>query len=458
MDKLAFNPGRLGPIPGPRSLALWDRRLRLLPRGIFSYHPIFIQRGQGALLEDVDGNVLIDFAGGLGCLNAGQSPKEVVKAVHEQAGWYLSCCVHVAMHEPYLAVVEKLLQYLPGDTPKKGMLVNSGAEAVENAVKLARAYTKRQAIITFENSFHGRTLMALALTSKTSTYKAGFGPFPAEVYRIPYAYCYRCPLGLEYPACDIACADLLREAFETQVAPADVAALIVEPVQGEGGFIVPPAEYLARLESTCREHGILFIVDEVQTGNGRTGSMFAFSQLGLKPDLVIVSKALAGGLPLSAVFGRADVLDSPQVGGLGGTFGGNPVACAAALQVLESVERENLCHRAFQIGSRIRARAAEWQSEAATIGDVRSRGAMVGIEFVENRTSRKPATAFVQRLKSACLRRGLVLISAGTYSNVIRFLVPLVIDDRTLQQGLDIIEDVLKESDGNPDFQRAAIR
>ena len=446
MDKLAFNPGNLGPIPGPRSLALWDRRLRLLPRGIFSYHPIFIQRGQGALLEDVDGNVLIDFAGGLGCLNAGQSPKDVVKAVHEQAGRFLSFCVHVAMHEPYLAVIEKLLEYLPGDAPKKGMLVNSGAEAVENAVKLARAYTKRQAIITFENAFHGRTLMALALTSKTGTYKAGFGPFPAEVYRIPYAYCYRCPLGIEYPACDIACAGLLREAFETQVAPGDVAALIVEPVQGEGGFIVPPAEYLPKLESICREHGILFIVDEVQTGFARTGAMFAFGPLGLKPDLVVVSKALAGGLPLSAVLGRADIMDSPQVGGLGGTFGGNPVCCAAALRVLDTIERDNLCHRAFQIGSRIRTRAAEWQKELATIGDIRSRGAMVGIEFVENQTSKTPATAYVLRLKTECLRRGLMLISAGTYSQVIRFLVPLVIDDRTLQQGLDIIEGVLMES------------
>jgi 4-aminobutyrate aminotransferase/(S)-3-amino-2-methylpropionate transaminase len=446
MDRLEFNPRNLGPIPGPRSLALWDRRLSLLPRGIFSYHPIFIQRGQGALLEDVDGNVFIDFAGGLGCLNAGHSPEEVVAAVHEQADRFLSLCCHVAMHEPYLAVIEKLLRYLPGDGPKKGMLVNSGAEAVENAVKLARAFTKRQAIITFQNSFHGRTMMALALTSKTRTYKAGFGPFPAEVYRLPYAYCYRCPLALEHPACDIACADLLREAFETQVAPGDVAALIVEPVQGEGGFIVPPAEYLPRLERICREQGILFIVDEVQTGIGRTGTMFAFQQLALKPDLVIVSKALAGGLPLSAVLGRADILDSPQVGGLGGTFGGNPVSCAAALQVLEKIERENLCHRAFQIGSRIRARAAEWQEEFEPVGEIRSRGAMVGIEFVENRGAKTPATALVLRLKNDCLRRGLVLISAGTHSNVIRFLVPLVIDDSTLQKGLDILESAIQES------------
>jgi 4-aminobutyrate aminotransferase/(S)-3-amino-2-methylpropionate transaminase len=443
MDKLEFNPGELKQIPGPRSLALLERRQRLLPRGIYSYHPVFIQRSQGALLEDVDGNVLIDFAGSLGCMNAGNGPEEVVAAVHKQADRLLFSCIHVAMHEPYLALVEKLIRYLPDDGPKKGLLVNSGAEAVENAVKLARAFTRRQAIITFQDAFHGRTLMALALTSKTSTYKAGFGPFPAEVYRLPYAYCYRCPMELEHPACDIACADLLRQAFENQVSSGDVAALIVEPVQGEGGFIVPPAEYLPKLERICREHGILFIVDEVQTGIGRTGTMFAFQQLGLKPDLVVLSKSLAAGLPLSAVLGRAEILDSPQVGGLGGTFGGNPVACVAALQALEKIERENLCHRAFQIGSRIRARAVEWQQEFERIGEVRSRGAMVGIEFVENGT-KVPATDYVARLRSECLRRGLVLISAGTFSNVVRFLVPLVIDDQTLQLGLDILENAMR--------------
>ncbi len=440
MTRLEFDPDKLTPIPGPRSTALLERRQKVLPRGIFSYHPIFIQRGQGALLEDVDGNVFIDFAGGLGCMNAGNSPDEAVAAVHEQADRFLFSCFHVAMHEPYLAVIEKLVRYLPGDGPKKGMLVNSGAEAVENAIKLARAFTKRQAVITFQNAFHGRTLMALALTSKTRTYKAGFGPFPAEVYRLPYAYCYRCPLNLEHPTCDLACADLLRDAFETQVAPGEIAALIIEPVQGEGGFVVPPAEYLPELERICREHGILFIVDEVQTGLARTGTTFAFQQLGVKPDLVVLSKSLAGGLPLSAVLGQAEILDSPQVGGLGGTFGGNPLACAAALKVLDKIERESLCHRSFQIGARIRGRAAQWEEEFPRIGDIRSRGAMVGIEFVENRHTKEPATEYVSRLKTECLRRGLLLISAGTYSNVIRFLIPLVIDDRTLEQGLDILE------------------
>ncbi len=441
MDRLEFKPDRLGPIPGPRSQALTERRKCLVPRGIFNYHPIFVRRGHGALLEDVDGNVYIDFAGGLGCFNAGNSPAEAVAAVREQADRFLFSCVHVAMHEPYVDLIEKLIGYLPGEAPKKGMLVNSGAEAVENAIKIARSFTRRQAIITCQHSFHGRTMMALALTSKTKTYKAGFGPFPGEVYRLPYSYCYRCPIGREYPGCGVECANLLTEIFENQVAPGDVAALIVEPVQGEGGFVVPPMEYLPRLQLICREHGILMIVDEVQTGIGRTGSMFAFQRLGIDPDILVLSKSLAGGLPLSAVLGRADILDSPQVGGLGGTFGGNPLACAAALRILEKIEREHLVGRAADIGSQICARAERWRELFARIGDIRALGAMVGIEFVEDRTARQPATDYVARLKAECLRRGLVLISAGTHSNVVRFLVPLVIDDTLLHQGLSILEE-----------------
>ena len=440
METLRFDPTSKGEIPGPCSKALVERREKAVPRGLYNYHPVFIRRGQGALVEDVDGNILIDFAGGIGCLNAGYSPLEVVAAVQKQAESYLFSCFHVAMHEPYVALVEKLVSYLPGAGPKKGMLVNSGAEAVENAIKIARSHTKRQAIITFQNSFHGRTLMTLALTSKTKTYKTGFGPFPSEVYRLPFAYCYRCPIGMEYPGCGVACAALLHDAFETQVAPGDVAALIVEPVQGEGGFVVPPREYLPKLQEICRAHGILFIVDEIQTGIARTGTMFAFQHLGLDPDIVVLSKSIAGGLPLSAVMGRAEILDSPQVGGLGGTFGGNAVACAAALEVLAKIERENLAGRAQEIGAAIVVRAKGWQEDCPRIGDVRSDGAMVGIEFVEDRSTKAPATEYVAKLKAECLRNGLLLISAGTHSNVVRFLVPLVIDDKTLKQGLDIIE------------------
>ena len=444
MDALTFNPQKLGVIPGPRSSALIERRERVVPRGIFNYHPVFIRRAHGALMEDVDGNVLIDFAGGIGCLNAGSTPEEVVRAVQEQSERFLFSCFHVAMHEPYVALMERLVSYLPGPGPWKGMLINSGAEAVENAIKLARSFTRRQAIITFQNSFHGRTLMTLALTSKTRTYKTGFGPFPSEVYRLPYAYCYRCPIHLHYPECGVACAGLLQDAFENQVAPGDVAGLIVEPVQGEGGFVVPPREYLARLQETCRRYGILFIVDEVQTGVARTGTMFAFQHLGLEPDLVVLSKSIAAGLPLSAVLGRAAILDSPQVGGLGGTFGGNPVSCAAALKVLEKVEGDNLCGRAREIGGRILVRARRWYDEFPRIGDVRADGAMVGIEFVEDRETKEPATEYVRRLKSECLKKGLLLISAGTHSSVIRFLIPLVIDDDTLDQGLDIIERAMR--------------
>jgi 4-aminobutyrate aminotransferase/(S)-3-amino-2-methylpropionate transaminase len=445
MHSLEFAPDRLRQVPGPRSLALFEQWQKAVPRGIYNYHPVFIHRAQDALIEDVDGNVLIDFAGGIGCLNAGNRPQEVLDAAIEQADRFLFSCIHVAPHEPYLALIQKLIGYLPGAGPKKGMLANSGAEAVENAVKIARAYTKRQAIITFQNSFHGRTFMALALTSKTKTYKAGFGPFPSEVYRLPFAYCYRCPIGREYPGCGTACADLLSDAFEDQVAAGNVAALILELVQGEGGFIVPPPDYPAKLREICRRHGILFMVDEIQTGIARTGSMFAFQQLGLDPDLVILSKSLAAGLPVSAVLGRAEILDSPQVGGLGGTFGGNPVACAAALAVLERVERLNLCARALHIGAQIQARAREWQNWNARIGDIRALGAMVGIEFVEDRAGKEPATDYVARLRTECLRNGLLLITAGTYGNVVRFLAPLVIDDQTLQQGLNILERAMRQ-------------
>jgi 4-aminobutyrate aminotransferase/(S)-3-amino-2-methylpropionate transaminase len=399
---------------------------------------------EGALIEDVDGNVLIDFAGGIGCLNAGSSSPHIVEAVHRQADAFLFSCFHVAMHEPYLDVVERLIAQLPGDEPKKGMLVNSGAEAVENAIKMARAFTKRQAILTFQNSFHGRTLLTLALTSKTKTYKTGFGPFPPEVYRLPFAYCYRCPIHLEYPECKVACAELLTEAFENQVAPGDVAALVVEPVQGEGGFIVPPPEYLPKLQEICRKQGILFILDEIQTGIARTGKMFAFQHESLTPDLVVLSKSVAGGMPLSAVIGRAEILDSPQLGGLGGTFGGNPLACAAALQVLDGVDREGLCDKATAMGARLVARAKAWQEEFSRIGDIRAAGAMVGIEYVEDRITKEPASDYVAALRQDCLSRGLVLITTGSHSNTVRFLIPLVIDEETFEKGLDIIEQSMR--------------
>jgi 4-aminobutyrate aminotransferase/(S)-3-amino-2-methylpropionate transaminase len=444
MKKLCFDATKLGHVPGPKSRSLMEKRERLIPRGLYNFHHVFVRRMEGALIEDVDGNVLIDFAGGIGCLNAGSTSPEVVAAINRQAEDFLFTCFHVAMHEPYLAVVERLLGQLPGDEPKKGMLVNSGAEAIENAIKMARAYTKRQAIITFQNSFHGRTLLTLALTSKTKTYKTGFGPFPSEVYRLPFAYCYRCPIHLEYPTCKVACADLLTEAFENQVASGDVAALVVEPVQGEGGFIVPPREYLPKLEAICREHGILFILDEIQTGIARTGTMFAFQHLNLTPDLVVLSKSIASGLPLSAVIGRADILDSPQIGGLGGTFGGNPLACAAALQVLDKIDRDDLCGKAAAMGEHLLARAHRWKEEFPRIGDIRADGAMVGIEFVEDRATKEPATEYVASLRQDCLSRGLLLISTGSQSNTVRFLIPLVIDEETLKQGLSIMEESMR--------------
>jgi len=427
-------------IPGPRSQALMKRREAAVVRAAFHATPVFIERADGAVIEDVDGNRLIDFAGGIGCLNTGHRAPAVIEAVRRQLDRFLHTSFNVLPYESYIAVCEKLNALAPGESPKKTILVNTGAEAVENAIKIARSYTKRQAVICFEDAFHGRTYMAMAATSKTHPYKAGFEPFPGEVYRVPYAYCYRCSYSLTYPSCEVHCARHIEDTFKRVVAAESVAAVIVEPVLGEGGFVTPPAEFYPALRAICSRYGILLIADEVQTGFARTGSMFACERLGLNPDMVAMAKSLGGGLPLAAVTGRSEIMDAPGAGQLGGTFAGNPAACEAALAVLAIIEKEDLCARANVLGDRFRRRAAKWQERWELIGDVRGLGAMQALELVRSKTTREPADEETKEVSQYCYEHGLVTITAGSYSNVIRLLMPLVITDGQMDEAMDVLE------------------
>lgn len=431
------------PIPGPRSKALAERRTKAVPRGLSHGTPIYVAKAEDAWLEDVDGNRYLDFAGGIGCINVGHRRDEVLQAVRGQLDQFLHTCVQVTPYEIYVRLAERMNEVTPGTFPKKTLFVNSGAEAVENAVKIARAYTKRPAVIAFEDAFHGRTMMTLALTSKTHPYKAGFAPFPSEVYRVPYAYCYRCSYSLKYPECDLYCARHLEDTFKRVVANEEVAAVIAEPVLGEGGFVTPPPDYFKVLIELCHKYGILFIADEVQSGFGRTGALFASERYGIAPDLLVSAKSLGGGLPLAAVTGRAEIMDAPGVGGLGGTFAGNPLSCAAALAVLELFERENLLVRANELGEHFQRRAREWQRRWPVIGDVRGLGGMQAIELVQSRQTRTPASEETRKITQYCYEHGLITITAGSYSNVIRVLVPLVITNEQMDEALDVLESAI---------------
>jgi 4-aminobutyrate aminotransferase / (S)-3-amino-2-methylpropionate transaminase / 5-aminovalerate transaminase len=405
---------------------------------------VFVERAEGAVIEDVDGNRFIDFAGGIGCLNVGHCAPEVVAALRRQIERFLHTCFMVTPYESYVKLAERLNALSPGDFPKKTILLNSGAEAVENAVKIARAYTRRPAVICFEDAFHGRTLLTMSLTSKTHPYKAGFEPFASDVYRIPYAYCYRCSYGLTYASCAVHCGHHLEDTFTRVVAAESVAAVIVEPVLGEGGFVTPPPEFLSTVHEICRRHGIVFIADEVQSGFARTGKLFACEHFGIVPDLLVTAKSLGGGLPLAAVTGRAEIMDHTGPGSLGGTFGGNPLACEAALAMLDIMEREKLPERAMRLGERFRARARVWQERWPLVGELRGLGAMQAMELVRSRETREPAAEETKEIVRYCLERGLILISAGSYSNVIRLLVPLVITDEQFEEGLNVFESAME--------------
>jgi 4-aminobutyrate aminotransferase/(S)-3-amino-2-methylpropionate transaminase len=428
-------------IPGPASRALTERRSHAVPRGLSSAAPIFIRHAEGAVLEDVDGNRYIDLAGGIGTLNVGHRNPRVLAALRRQLDAFLHLCFSVTGYESYVQLAEKLNAITPGHFAKKTLFVNSGAEGVENAVKIARAHTGKPAVLCFEDAFHGRTMLGMSLTSKTHPYKQGFGPFLPDIYRIPYGEPARSRLAGRVPMSHEDVEQLLDQAFRRVVAAESVAAVIVEPVLGEGGFVVPPAGFLPALSTICRRHSIVLIADEIQTGFGRTGELFACSHFGIEPDLIITAKSLGGGLPIAAVTGRAEIMDAPVPGGIGGTFGGNPASCAAALAVIEEFADGSLLARARTLGERFQHRAYKWQRQHAFVGEVRGLGAMQAMEFVDRDGA--PYSAPAKKLAHYCLHQGVLILTAGTYDNVIRLLMPLVISDEQFCEALEVVENGL---------------
>jgi 4-aminobutyrate aminotransferase / (S)-3-amino-2-methylpropionate transaminase / 5-aminovalerate transaminase len=430
-------------IPGPQSQRLAQRSAAAVPRGISQITPVFVKNAQGAVLEDVDGNRFLDLAGGIGCLNVGHRDPQVTSAVHAQVDEFLHTCFMVTPYESYVALAEKLNELAPGNSAKKTFFVNSGAEAVENAVKIARAYTGRPGVICFEDGFHGRTLMALSLTSKTHPYKASFEPFANDVVRVPYAYCYRCSYNLTYPGCQVHCARHIEDVFKRYMAAESVAAIIAEPVLGEGGFVAPPPEWFSVIREICDRHGILFIADEVQTGFGRTGRFFACEHFGVEPDILLSAKSLGGGLPIAAVTAKTEIIDRTGPGSLGGTFGGHPLSCQAALATIESMAKLDLNARAVHLGELFRNRALDWRARYSIIGDVRGLGAMQAFEIVLADGSQKPDAETTKKIARYCYEHGVILVTAGTYSNIIRLLMPLVITDEEMNEALDVMEAAL---------------
>jgi 4-aminobutyrate aminotransferase/(S)-3-amino-2-methylpropionate transaminase len=430
-------------IPGPRSRALQERRTAAVAQGVGSSLPVYVVRASGGIVEDVDGNRLIDFGSGIAVTNVGNANPRVVARASEQLARFTHTCFMINPYEGYVDVCEALNRITPGDHEKRSILVNSGAEAVENAVKIARHATRRQAVVVFDHAYHGRTNLTMALTARNMPYKQGFGPFAGEVYRMPMAYPFRWPTGPDN--CGPEAAAQAIDLITTQIGPENVAAVLIEPIQGEGGFIVPGEGFLPALVEFCRKHGIVFIADEIQTGFARTGRLFACEHEGIVPDLITTAKGIAGGLPLAAVTGRAELMDAVHGGGLGGTYGGNPVACAAALAALETIEQDNLVERARAIGdvllSRLRALAERYD----IIGDVRGRGAMVAMELVAGAGDKTPNPEALASVVKYCHAKGLILLTAGTYGNVIRLLPPLVISDALLDEGLTIIEEAFAQ-------------
>src|SRR5579875_3887832 len=436
--------------PGPKTRALQAERERYLPRGLATYHPVYPATASGARVVDVDGNTYLDFAGGIGVMNVGHSHPAVVTAIHAQADAYTHTCAQVLTPPPYIELAKRLTEITPGAFPKKTLLINSGAEAIENAIKIARAYTKRPAVIAFVNSFHGRTNMAMGLTGKVRPYRQNFGPLAADIHAIPYPYCYQCGFNRRDGTCCHSWEVAIERAFLSRIAPEQVAAILVEPVQGEGGFVVPPADFLPSLRRICDQHGIVLIADEVQSGFGRTGKLFAVEHSGVEPDLIVMAKSLAAGMPLAAVVGRAEIMDAPLPGGVGSTYGGNPIACAAALAVVDIFAHEGLLERAQHIGETTLARMRGWQERFPLVGDVRGLGAMVAMELVRDREKRTPASGEAAALLAEARSRGLILIKAGLYDNVIRLLMPLVTTDEELADGLDIMEESLAAVSAQP--------
>ncbi|WP_029107421.1 4-aminobutyrate--2-oxoglutarate transaminase [Mycobacterium sp. URHD0025] len=432
-------------IPGPESEALIGRKSAAVSRGVGTTMPVYAARAGGGIVEDVDGNRLIDLGSGIAVTTIGNSSPRVVEAVAAQAAEFTHTCFMVTPYEGYVAVCEQLNELTPVRGEKRSALFNSGSEAVENAVKIARSYTHKPAVVAFDHAYHGRTNLTMALTAKAMPYKHGFGPFAPEIYRAPLSYPFRdAEFGKEMATDGALAARRAIDVMEKQVGPDNLAAVIIEPIQGEGGFIVPADGFLPALLGWCRDNNVVFIADEVQTGFARTGAMFACEHEGIDPDLIVTAKGIAGGLPLSAVTGRAEIMDSPHVSGLGGTYGGNPIACAAALATIATIEADGLVARAQQIEQLMKDRLSRLQAEDERIGDVRGRGAMIAVELVEAGTT-TPDPALTKALCAGAHAAGVIVLSCGTYGNVLRFLPPLTISDELLIEGLDVLELILRD-------------
>jgi 4-aminobutyrate aminotransferase/(S)-3-amino-2-methylpropionate transaminase len=429
-------------IPGPRSLDLQSRKAAAVAQGIGTVMPVYAAAAGGGVVVDVDGNSLIDFGSGIAVTTVGNSAPALVAAVQDQLAAFTHTCFMVTPYEGYVRVAEALNRITPGHHAKRTALFNSGAEAVENAVKIARAYTGKQAVVAFDHAYHGRTNLTMAMTAKNQPYKSGFGPFAGEVYRAPMSYPFRdADAATDGPAA----ARRAIEVIEKQVGSENLAAVVIEPIQGEGGFVVPASGFLPALAAWCQDHDVVFVADEVQTGFARTGDLFACEHEGVVPDLIVTAKGIAGGLPLSAVTGLAEIMDAPHVGGLGGTYGGNPIACAAALAVIELIETDGLVDRARAIGELMTERLKKTQAADDRIGDVRGRGAMLAVELVVPGTT-EPDADLTRRVAAAAHARGLIVLTCGTFGNVLRFLPPLSIPDHLLIEGLDLLDTILEES------------
>lgn len=432
-------------IPGPKSSALIDRKTAAVSRGVGTTMPVYAARAGGGIVEDVDGNRLIDLGSGIAVTTIGNAAPRVAEAVAAQAGEFTHTCFMVTPYEQYVDVCEHLNRLTPGAGEKRSALFNTGSEAVENAIKIARSYTRKQAVVAFDHAYHGRTNLTMALTAKSMPYKNGFGPFAPEIYRAPLSYPFRdAEFGKELATDGELAARRAISVIDKQVGADNLAAVIIEPIQGEGGFIVPAQGFLATLLAWCRDNNVVFIADEVQTGFARTGAMFACEHEGIEPDLIVTAKGIAGGLPLSAVTGRADIMDAPHVSGLGGTYGGNPVACAGALATIETIESDGLVERARQIETLMKDRLHQLQADDDRIGDVRGRGAMIAVELVKP-GGIEPDAELTKALCAAAHSQGVIVLSCGTYGNVLRFLPPLAISDELLNEGLDVLAAALKD-------------
>ncbi|CAN7402391.1 4-aminobutyrate--2-oxoglutarate transaminase [Mycolicibacterium frederiksbergense] len=432
-------------IPGPKSSALIDRKAAAVSRGVGTTMPVYAARAGGGIVEDVDGNRLIDLGSGIAVTTIGNAAPRVAAAVAAQAREFTHTCFMVTPYEQYVDVCEHLNRLTPGTGEKRSALFNTGSEAVENAIKIARSYTRKQAVVAFDHAYHGRTNLTMALTAKSMPYKNGFGPFAPEIYRAPLSYPFRdAEFGKELATDGELAARRAISVIDKQVGADNLAAVIIEPIQGEGGFIVPAPGFLATLLAWCRDNNVVFIADEVQTGFARTGAMFACEHEGIEPDLIVTAKGIAGGLPLSAVTGRADIMDAPHVSGLGGTYGGNPVACAAALATIETIESDGLVARAAAIETLMKDRLHRLQADDDRIGDVRGRGAMIAVELVKP-GGIEPDAELTKALCAAAHSQGVIVLSCGTYGNVLRFLPPLAISDELLNEGLDVLAAALKE-------------